>query len=333
MEGDIMIKKTDRKMVFILVILLSGFFLFSQANAFDKTMKLSALCGPVGGSGFGFMSVWAPVINSELDLNISVQSRGGNAMTARLVDNGSGHFGLTTAGLAYQGRVGKADWANHEKLTNMRGVAIFQRYVFQAYGLAKTGINKFEDLNGKVVSYNRKGTSTQTYLSQWGDILGLKPSKIYHLGPGQGNQMISDGRLDAQFTTGAVPHNATLELQANHKIFVISFGKELSEKIVAEHPEVSPYTIKAGTYKSLDHDVYTVADGLMLIAHKDLPADLVYSVVKTTFEKKKELVQGFAPFKRAEVENIVQSTIPLHPGAVKFYKEKGLSLPDKLLPQ
>jgi len=328
-----MTKKTGRKIGFILVILVFGLLLFSQANAFDKDMKLSALCGPVGGSGFSFMSVWAPVINSALDTNISVQSRGGNAMTARLVDSGTGHFGLTTAGLSYQGMVGKADWANNQKLTNMRAVAVFQPYVFQAYGLEKSGIKKFEDLNGKAVSYNRKGTSTQTYLEQWSDLLGLKPAKIIYLGPGQGNKMIADGRLDAQFTTGTVPHNATLELEANHKIFVISFGKELVDKIVAQHPEVSPYTIKAGTYKSLDHDVYTIADALLLIAHKDLPDDLVYSIVKTTFEKKKELVQGFSQFKRASVENIFKSTIPLHPGAVKFYKEQGISLPDKLLPK
>lgn len=301
-------------------------------EAAERPNRLSALCGPVGGSGFSFMSVWAPVINSTLNLNISVQSRGGNAMTARLVDAGEGNFGLSTAGLCYQGRQGTAEWANNKKLTDMRTIIVFQPYVFQAYGLAKSGIKKLEDLNGKVVSFNRKGSSTQTWLEQWAPLLGLKPSKIVNVGPGQGNRLLADGRIDAQFSSGTVPHARTMELEANHKIFVIGFGKENVEKITQKFPEVSPYLIKAGTYKSLDHDEYSTADALMMIVHKDIPDDLVYDVTKATFDKKDDLVKGNSRFKLVKIENIFQSTIPLHPGAVRFYKEKGIKLPDKLIP-
>lgn len=332
-KGEIMSRKIWVKhCLLVLTVLFFGLFICSQARAYDKNMKIAALCGPVGGSGFSFMSVWAPIINSVLDINISVQSRGGNAMTARLVNSGTGDFGLSTSGLCYQGMVGEAKWAQNQKLSNLRVVAVFQPYVFQAYGLAKSGIKKLSDLNGKTVSFNRRGTSTQTWLQQWAPLLGLKPGRIFYVGPGQGDKLLADGRIAAQFTSGTMPHTATLELESNHKIFVIGFGKKNVEKILAKYPEVSAYTIKAGTYKGLDHDEYSIADALLLITNKNVPDDLIYDVLKTTFEKRKELIQGFARFKQAKIENIVHSSIPLHPGAVRFYEEHGIKIPQRLLP-
>jgi TRAP transporter TAXI family solute receptor len=314
-----------------LVSILIGGFSVGPGSAADT--HYSALCGPVGGSGFSFMSVWAPVINSTLNVNISVQSRGGAAMTTRLISGNIGNFGLSTAALAYEGWMGEAEWADKKKLTDNRTIAVFMPYVFQCYGLAKSNIRKVEDLNGKVVSFNRKGSTTQAWLFQWKDIIGLRPSKVVNVGPGQGSRLIADGRIDAQWTAGTCPHARTQELAASHKIFVIGFGKENVEKILDKYPSVSHYVIKAGTYKGAPtQDLDTIADSMMLICNKNVPDDLVYNIVKTTFEKKKDLVKGFSRFKLVDIENITRSSIPLHPGAVRFYKEKGINLPDKLIP-
>lgn len=64
----------------------------------------------------------------------------------------------------------------------------------------------------------------------------------------------------------------------------------------------------------------------------DLPDDLVYQLVKTTFAKKAQLAAAHKSFARMEVSNIVYSTIPLHPGAAKFYEEQGVKLPERLKP-
>lgn len=294
--------------------------------------QLSALCGPEGGSGFALLSVWAPIIAKETGANLSVQATGGNVANTIMVNKKQADFGLSTSALAAEA-VNGADWTNGQKLTDNRLVAVLQTYVAQYYTLEKSGIKSFDDVNGKHISLGNAGTGSD----QWGrrvlDTFGIKPKKISNLAPGQGNDLLKDQLLDVQSVFGSLPHNSITELQASGDIRVFGLGKEKSEQFAAKFPGLTVKEIPAGTYKNQKEPIYSIAEPVILIANKNLPDDLVYEITKATFEKKADLMASYKPFKEVKIEDVGVGSIPLHPGAYKYYVEKGIKVPDKLAPK
>lgn len=98
-------------------------------------------------------------------------------------------------------------------------------------------------------------------------------------------------------------------------------------------PELSDSTIPKGTYKQQAEDHKTVGVYNFAIAHKDLPESLVYAITKAVLENNPEMVKGHAAAKETLTENWDRNTfLPFHPGTVKYLQEKGIKVPDKLLP-
>lgn len=314
-----------------------------QAGAQDQSKKqesdkskwpkqISAVCGPEGGSGFSLLSVWAPIVVKETGANLSVQATGGNVANTIMVHKKQADFGLSTSALAAEAQNG-ADWTGNQKLTNVRLVAVLQTYVAQYYGLTKSNINSIEQLNGKHISLGNAGSGSD----QWGrrvlQVFNITPKKISNLAPGQGNDLLKDELLGVQAVFGSLPHNSINELQTTSDITVFGLGKAKSEEFVAKYPGLFVKEIPAGTYKNQKDSIYSIAEPVILVANKDLPEDLVYEITKATFEKQNDLVAGYKPFKEVKIQDVAQGSIMLHPGAYRYYTEKGIKVPDQLAPK
>ena len=97
-------------------------------------------------------------------------------------------------------------------------------------------------------------------------------------------------------------------------------------------PEFSSSTIAAGTYRSLDKDYVTVGMYNFGVGRADLPDDLVYQLVKAVFENQPRLVKASAVASDTLPQNVVKNTfLPFHPGAVRYYREIGINIPDALV--
>jgi hypothetical protein len=128
-------------------------------------------------------------------------------------------------------------------------------------------------------------------------------------------------------TTGA-PNAGIQDVSAVKKIRVLSMSDEDIKALQQKYPFFSPFTLKANTYQGQTTDVNTVAVQAILVAHKDLPDDVVYNLTKTLWENQASLAQANAKANYMDPKNPVKAiTIPLHPGAVKYYKEQGINLP------
>ena len=98
-------------------------------------------------------------------------------------------------------------------------------------------------------------------------------------------------------------------------------------------PEFSPSKIAAGTYRSLDKDYVTIGVYNFAIGRADLPDDLVYQLVKAVFENQPRLVKAHSAASETLPQNVDKNTfLPFHPGAVRYYREIGISIPDSLVP-
>jgi TRAP transporter TAXI family solute receptor len=112
-----------------------------------------------------------------------------------------------------------------------------------------------------------------------------------------------------------------------------TYTDEEIAKLKKALPELSDSVIPKGTYKQQTADHKTVGVYNFSIAHKDVPDDLAYAVTKAVLENNAALVKGHAAGKETLTENWNRNTfLPFHPGAVRYYKEKGINLPKNLLP-
>jgi len=314
------------------VAMIAGLAFTGEAPAQKWPKHLSVVCGPEGGSGFALLSVWAPIINKASGANLSVQATGGNSVNAIMVHRKQADFGLSTSALVAEGWKG-ADWTSNLKLTDLRTIAIFQSYVTQYYGRAKKNIRALDDMTGRHVSLGNAGTSTDVWGRRLFSLFNVKPSRISNVAPGQGNDLLKDDLLDIQAVHGSVPHNSIVELQLSDDLIVFGLSKERGEQFMAKYPGLYPFTIPAGTYKKQTEPFHSFSEPVVLVGHKDLPADLVYQVTKATFEKQKDLEAGYKPFRQVKIENAVQSPVLMHPGAHKYYAEKGIKIPDAAIPK
>ena len=163
-------------------------------------------------------------------------------------------------------------------------------------------------------------------------VLDVKPAKITNVNPADANGNLGDGLLDVAACMGSIPHPAPSEFEVNHDMVMIGLTREEAKKFTEQYPALSVTEIPANTYKNQKEPVTTVGSFSMAIVSKDLPDSLVYEMTKATFASKKTLAAAYKPFGQIEQKNITLSPMPLHPGAIKYYEEIGIKIPDKLKP-
>jgi len=129
-----------------------------------------------------------------------------------------------------------------------------------------------------------------------------------------------------------VPLPALAETDAKEPMVFIAPSSAQIATLREHLPELSLSTIPAGSYSSMTEDYHTVGLFNFAIAHKDLPDDLVYRVVKSVYENHDQLVKAHPAAKETIAANVGRdSFLPFHPGAVRYYREIGISIPDALI--
>ena len=98
-----------------------------------------------------------------------------------------------------------------------------------------------------------------------------------------------------------------------------------------KYPELSPAVVPKGLYPSLDKDWKSLGQWSFFIVHKDLDQNLVYEITKTVLENNGAMVQGHAAARHTVIKNVDKNGfLPFHPGALRYYKEKGVNIPSDL---
>ncbi|MEX0870863.1 MAG: TAXI family TRAP transporter solute-binding subunit, partial [Aquisalimonadaceae bacterium] len=107
---------------------------------------------------------------------------------------------------------------------------------------------------------------------------------------------------------------------------------DLSESFIKEYPYFGVDVVPAGTYESVKEDQPTLTVWNFLIGSADMSDEAAYNIVKAAFENHDTLMEAHRASRHVTLENISKIAIPLHPGAVKYYREQGIDLPDRLIP-
>ena len=304
----------------------------AQANPnWPKNLTLGT--ASVGGTYFVYGQVWASMVNEKIGTNISTQQTQGPNQNIILTDSRQVDFGMTTMGVALQAWEGKGDWTKGKQFRNIR--ALFPMYdtPFHFVALEKSGIKSVKDLAGKRAGVGPRAGTCGTYFPLMFKALGIDVT----IRNGQASDMagnLQDGLIDAFPFCAGIPIAAYSELETTNKVTFFTYTDDEIARLKKALPELSDSTIPKGTYKQQTADHKTVGVFNFAIAHKDVPEDLVYAVTKAVLENNAQLVKGHAAGKETLTEDWNRNTfLPFHPGAVRYYKEKGIAVPKNLLAQ
>ena len=295
-----------------------------------KTITLGT--ASVGGTYFVYGQVWASLVNEKIGTSISTQQTQGPNQNIILTDSRQVDFGMTTMGVGLQAWEGKGDWTKGKQYRNIR--ALFPMYdtPFHFVALEKSGIKSVKDLAGKRAGVGPRAGTCGTYFPLMFEALGIKAT----IRNGQASDMganLQDGLIDAFPFCAGIPIAAYSELETTNKVTFFTYTDEEIARLKKALPELSDSVIPKGTYKQQTADHKTVGVYNFSIAHKDVPEDLAYAVTKAVLDNNAALVKGHAAGKETLTENWNRNTfLPFHPGAVRYYKEKGINLPKNLLP-
>jgi uncharacterized protein len=285
-----------------------------------------------GGPYYVYGNELARILTEKLAIPVNPLPTQGPVHNVKLVDSGGAQLGFITMGIGLQGWNGTGAWAKGQKFRNMR--ALFPMYdtPFQAVVLRRSGITTLAQLDDKRVGVGPKAGTPGTYMPAIFKLLGISAEINY----GSIDDMVTElfaGRLDAFVTLIGAPVPALQKAEANEPITFLGLSSEQIDAIRKAMPEFSLSTIEAGTYRQLDKDYPTIGVYNFAVGRADLPDDLVYQLVKAVFENQPRLVKAYSGASDTLPRNVVKDTfLPFHPGAVRYYREIGMKIPDSLVP-
>jgi len=323
-------------MMKLLALPLAVLGLSSQAQAqtpdpsWPQTLTLGT--ASVGGTYFVYGQVWASLVNDKIGTKISTQQTQGPNQNIILTDSKQIDFGMTTMGVALQAWEGKGEWTKGTKYTNIR--ALFPMYdtPFHFIALEKSDVKSVKDLAGKKAGVGPRAGTCGTYFPLMFKALNLDVT----VRNGQGSDMaanLADGLIDAFPFCAGVPIAAYSELEKTNKVRFFTFTDAEIATLKKALPELSDSVIKKGSYQQLTEDHKTVGVFNFAIAHKDVPESLAYAVTKAVLENNADMVKGHAASVETLLENWNRNTfLPFHPGAIRYFKEKGINVPKNLIP-
>jgi uncharacterized protein len=323
-----------KRFLIIGVGLLCSFFLSENSEAQVKPNWPKAVTigtAPLGGTTFVWGGGFSKLLYNKVGIVASTRVTGGPSQQTQLLDIKDLDFGQITGDALWLGWNGEG-WAKGKKHQNLRVIFTMFAQYFQIYALKKPGINTFYDLNGKTIGVGPVGGTPATYWPKIFEVIGIKPGRLMNAGSADLNSQLKDGMIDANGQSVGLPWVIISEIETTHDIVILPIPKKEIDKIIAQYPLFSPGTIPKGFYKSnKDYDIDTITVWNFMTVHKDAPDDFIYEVVKKTFENVDILITSHPSAKETKPENIIYSPIPLHPGAIKYYKERGVKIPEKLI--
>jgi uncharacterized protein len=285
-----------------------------------------------GGVYYIYGEELAKILTEKLGLPVNPFPTQGSIHNVKLLDSGGAQLGLITMSTGLEGWNGTGDWTKGAQFRNIR--ALFPMYdnPFQAVVLQRSGIATLTQLDKKRIGVGPKAGNGGTYGPVIFKIVGISPEMRYGSYSDMGADLLA-GRIDALLTLLGAPVPAIQDVDAKEPVSFLNLSPEHMEAIRKAMPEFGPAKIVAGTYRLLDKDYVTVGVPNFAIGRADLPDDLVYQLVKAVYENQPRLVKATAAASDTLPQNVVKNTfLPFHPGALRYYREIGISIPDALVP-
>ncbi|HID15410.1 MAG TPA: TAXI family TRAP transporter solute-binding subunit, partial [Candidatus Atribacteria bacterium] len=290
--------------------------------------------GP-GSVYFALGSMLAKVLNKKGSL-VSARgvTSGASVANCRAIGKGEAQAAIAQNDVTFYAWNGIAQF-DGKPVKDLRGIGTLYPEPVQLVVKANSDIKTLQDLAGKKVVVGAAGSGTAQTAEKLLKAAGVwdKIDRIYQTFSEAAQSLIL-GQIDANFTVIAYPAPAVNQIAVRVPVRLIPVPDDVIDKL---HKEGYPFYVKVvipkGTYNGMDEDVQTIAVKSTLIVDKDVSDDVAYEIAKVLFENIDELAKAHQVAKQIDIKGAFEGLmVPLHPGAIKYYEEKGMAIPDNLRP-
>jgi hypothetical protein len=299
-----------------------GFIRTARAETF-----INVLTGGTSGVYYPLGVAMANLFNEKIeDANAQAQSTKASVENLNLLQQGKGELALTLGDAASQAWAGVAEAGYPAKLDKLRHVAGAYNNYIQIVASAESGIKTLADLKGKRISVGAPKSGTELNARAVLGAAGLTYddfAKVEYLPFGESVDLMKNRQLDVTLQSAGLGVSSIKDLAISVPIVIVAVPAEVIAKIgdAAYNANVIP----AGTYEGQTADVATASIQNLLLTHSEVDEELVYQMISVIFGNLDTLVAAHAAAKGIKLDaNTAKSPVPLHPGAERFYKEKGL---------
>jgi TRAP transporter TAXI family solute receptor len=294
--------------------------------------NISVATGGTGGVYYPMGGGIAAVLSKSVPgMQATAEVTGGSVDNLKLIGSGKPYIGftMTDAGLdAYRGE----DKFKGNKVA-LKTLMILYPNRMHVVSVEGRGINKMSDLKGKRVSTGSPGSATEVMAFRLIEAAGLNKDsdvKRERLGVAESVNAIKDGKIDAFFWVGGLPTAGVTDLanspgnklkMIDHAEAVAAMNKKYGNLYIED-------VISKETYRGMDSDNKQATVMNILVAHESMDDKTAYNIVKAIFDKREDLIAVHKESANIKLENqkINASPVPFHPGALKYFAEKGVKL-------
>ncbi len=312
-----------------LVAVVAAFGL-ATAGAQDKKVRLSIGTGgtggvyyPLGGGMASLISKYVPGVEATAEVTA------GSIANLQLIGSGKSEIGLTMADSAWDAYNGLAKFTGSK--VPLRTLVVFYPNRMHWVTVDGTGINRITDLKGKRIATGAPASGTEVMSMRLLEAFGLDPNKDVtreRLSVAESVNALKDGKIQAFSWVGGVPTPAITDLAATpgKTIRLIDHGDGAEPMRKKYGPIYVKNRILANAYPGDPRETTNVDVWNLVVVPEGADENLIYQITKVMFEKKDELVRVHkdAAFLELANQQTGASPIPFHPGAVRYFKEKGL---------
>jgi TRAP transporter TAXI family solute receptor len=324
-------------LVVAIAILLSAIPGYTQSRSTSpmsttETKEFLVSGGPSGGGAYPVTIAIGELLNKYVTvpykLKVVVQPITAMVESPKRLARGEVDIAWTVASTAYPAALGTGAFKDMSKVP-MRVLFWGDPYAYHIY-TTNSKIQSVSDLKGKRVAGELIGSPPTNIIRQAVfEAHGFSDKDVKVIpfrNPGECTQLVKEGMADAGMSTFSFHAVSIDEMTASKPVYFISLSKETIEKVLTKlGPMWIKVTIPANAYKGQTSEVPTIGGHGVVISRPDLDETLAYSIVKAVYDHQKEFWSYHAAAKSWTLENtIAMWAIPYHPGAIKYYKEKGI---------
>ena len=327
-----------KKSLFFINAVLFGFvFIFSSIpiEAQAKSTFVTIGTGGVTGVYYVVGGAVGKIVNQKKDvynLRVTVESTGGSVFNVNAVMAGDLEFGVVQSDRQFQAVKGEKEWKDLGPQKDLRAICSFHPESVVLIAGDDTGIEKFADLKGKHVNIGNPGSGQRGNSIDAFEACGInweKDLRAEGLKADESAKMLNDGRIDAFFYTVGHPNGSIKEATSggSRKVHFVPIEGKCIDDLIAKYPYYAKAYIPVKHYAMARNkeDSPTFAVKATFCTSAKVSDDVVYAITKAIFDNLEELKGLHPAFEMLKKEEMLQAlSAPIHPGALKYYKEAGL---------
>ncbi len=326
-------KHPNQRRWFILFIILIVTLMTAGISA-AKTQFISIGTGGTGGIyypyGGGVAEIWSKYVPG---IKAVAEVTGASVENVKLAHKGETVVGEVMGDVAVAGLKGTSKFKG--KKHNILAMAIMYPNLLQVVTLKSSGITNLEQVKGRNISTGSPGSGTNFMAEAVLNAIGVSKGdyKDSRLSFTESANALRDGTIDVGFWSVGPGTSSILDLATTHDIHIIGITSGQTGNILAANATYSSVDLGGGVYRGVGQAVSTIGVWNVMICQASLDTDMVYKLVKALYENNDYLVKIHPSAAYTTPENAVKySPIPLHPGTIKYLKEKGVAVPAQLMP-